>query len=88
MSNHSAQQSELRILPSPPESTSADQSKRRTFYAHPEDDQALADIRDRFGCSTDSDAVRQALRLLAGAAIKLSLVPPIARRIIADLKRG
>ena len=84
-SNYSAQQSELHILPS---STDSDQAarQRRTYYAYDEDDQALAAIRAHYGCSTDSDAVRLALRLLAGAAIKLSMVAPAARRIVADLK--
>lgn len=86
-SNHSAQ-SELHILPSTDTDQAPDARQRRTYYAYDKDDQALAEIRERYGCSTDSDAVRLALRLLAGAAMKLSLVAPKAQRIIADLKRG
>ena len=47
-----------------------------------EDDAAVAAIRRKFGCSTDSDAVRLALRLVASDAMTLKLAPTGTRKVI------
>lgn len=38
---------------------------RKTYYLGIPDEQAIATIKDKYGLSTDSDAVRLALRLVA-----------------------
>lgn len=87
MSKFSAQSSELHILSSPePEQQTEPERHRRTYYALPEDDQAVAAIRATYGCSTESDAVRLALRLVAGGAVKITTAGPAARRIIVKFK--
>lgn len=91
ISNHSAQPSELQILPTTDDTDQAvatEQPKvhRRTYYALPEDDQAVAAIRAKYGCGNDSDAVRLALRLLAGDAIKVKPEPAATRRILVKFK--
>lgn len=87
MSNYSAQ-SELHILPPSAGQDQATEPERhrRTYYALPEDDQAVAAIRQRYGCSTESDAIRLALRLVAGDAVKITTAAPAARRIIVRFK--
>ena len=42
---------------------------RRTHYLAIEDTQAIATIKDKYGCNTDSDCVRLALRLTAQSPI-------------------
>ena len=44
---------------------------RKTFYVGSEDMQAIEIIRARFGLSTDSDAVRFCLRLVAQNPIQI-----------------
>jgi hypothetical protein len=46
----------------------------------------VAAIRAKYGCATESDAVRLALRLVAGGAVKITTAAPTARRIIVRLK--
>jgi hypothetical protein len=60
---------------------------RRSYYAMIEDDQAVARIRQKFGCSTDSDAVRLALRLVASDALAIKLAPTGARKVIIKFTR-
>ena len=73
---------EIHAVPNNPE-PAADPTalKRRSYYATGDDDQAVAAIRARYGLSTDSDAVRFALRLVAGDAVKWSIVPGQAKKI-------
>lgn len=85
ISNHSAKPSELHILPND-SNQAVPEKQRRTYYAFDEDDQAVAAIRKRYGCSTDSDAVRLALRLLAGEAIKVSVAPTVSKRSSVKFK--
>ncbi len=45
---------------------------RRTHYLAPEDDRAILAIKEKYGCSTASDCVRLALRILAESPVQLS----------------
>lgn len=61
--------------------------QRRTYYAYEGDDEAVAHIRAKYGLSTDSDAVRLALRLVAaGDAIQVKVAPVATKRIVIKLK--
>ena len=44
---------------------------RKTFYISPVDEQAIEQIKARFGLSTDSDVVRFSLRLVSENAVLL-----------------
>ena len=44
---------------------------RRTHYLAPEDDRAILVIKEKYGCSTASDAVRLALRLVAESPVQI-----------------
>ncbi|MFL5624002.1 MAG: hypothetical protein ACJ788_00210 [Ktedonobacteraceae bacterium] len=44
-------------------------NERRTFYVGVQDTIAIQHIRERYGMSTDSDAVRFALRLVAESPV-------------------
>jgi hypothetical protein len=64
------------------------EKQRRTYYAYAGDDQAVAAIREKYALSTDSDAVRLALRLVAQAdGLQIKLAPVPAKRIVIKLKR-
>lgn len=61
--------------------------QRRTYYAYAGDDEAVAHIREKYGLSTDSDAVRLALRLVAASdALQVRLAPTATRRLVIKLK--
>jgi hypothetical protein len=45
---------------------------RKTHYLGAEDCQAIQAIKDKYGLSTDSDAVRFALRLVAQAQVQVA----------------
>jgi hypothetical protein len=49
--------------------------KRKTFWVAEEDEQALTVLRERYGCESDSQALRLALRVLAQAQ-RLDVVLP------------
>ena len=61
--------------------------KRETYYGELEDRQAVAAIRKKFGLSSNSDAVRLALRIVAGDSIKWTLAQAPARRITVKFSR-
>ncbi len=42
---------------------------RRTYYASPQSHLDIDAIKERYGCSTDSDAIRLALTLVAQSPI-------------------
>jgi hypothetical protein len=42
---------------------------RKTYYLGIVDEQSIETIKARYGCSTDSDCVRLALRLVAESAV-------------------
>jgi len=42
---------------------------RKTHYLGAQDTQAIASIKNKYGCSTDSDAVRLAVRLVAESPV-------------------
>ncbi len=44
-------------------------NERRTFYVGVQDTLAIETIREKYGCKTDSDCVRLALRLTAESPI-------------------
>jgi len=54
--------------------------KRTTIFLADEDRDSIRIIQQRFGVSTDSDAIRLALRVLAQARqIALEPLPPVQR---------
>ncbi len=60
---------------------------RRWYRAYAaEDDQAVAAIREKYGLRTNDDAVRLALRMVAGDALKTQPVQTAARRVILRFK--
>lgn len=61
--------------------------KRESYYGELADREAVAAIRAKFGLSSNSDAVRLALRLAASDAIKWQLAPAPARRITVKFSR-
>jgi len=61
--------------------------KRETYYADDEDRAARETVRKKFGLSSQSDAVRLALRIVAGDSIQWKLVEAPARRITVKFSR-
>jgi hypothetical protein len=47
---------------------------RRTFYLEVKDSQAIEEIKAKYGCSTDSDCVRLAVRLVAESPVQVGKV--------------
>lgn len=60
--------------------------KRETFYANDEDRAARERVREKFGLSSGSDAVRLALRILAGDSIVWKLEEKPTRRITVKFR--
>jgi Arc/MetJ family transcription regulator len=91
MRAYHAQQTEQLHIQEPSTETSqaaVPEKQRRTYYAYACDDQAVAAIREKYALSTDSDAVRLALRLVAQAdGLQIRLAPVAAKRIVIKLKR-
>ncbi|HZS78334.1 MAG TPA: hypothetical protein VFA41_17110 [Ktedonobacteraceae bacterium] len=81
-----AERPTIHAVPPAPESTDPAALKRRSYYATGDDDQAVSEIRRKFGLSTDSDAVRLALRLVAGDAVKWSIIPGKTKKIVVKVK--
>lgn len=50
--------------------------KRKTFWVAPEDEQALSIIQQRYGCESESQALRLAVRVLASSPMLQVDVPP------------
>lgn len=60
---------------------------RRYYRAYCQaDDDAVAAIREKYSLQSDEDAVRAALRLVAGNAVQVKTVAPTARRIVTQVK--
>lgn len=67
--------------------TKAAYPARRYYRAYcQEDDDAVAAIREKYGIHSDEDAIRLALRLVAGDAIQVKTVAPAARRSATQVK--
>lgn len=50
--------------------------KRKTFWVAPEDEQALSVIQQRYGCESESQALRLAVRVLANSPMLAFPLPP------------
>jgi hypothetical protein len=50
--------------------------KRKTFWVAPEDEQALETIQQRYGCESESQALRLAVRVLANSPMLALTLPP------------
>jgi hypothetical protein len=53
--------------------------RRKMFWIEPADEKAITRIREKYGIRNDSDAIRMALRVLAGSPT-LSARPPVPKR--------
>jgi hypothetical protein len=74
------------INPTPPPDAPAWPQKRYYRAYTQEDDDAVAAIQAKYGIHNKEEAIRVALRLAAGDAIKIVTVAPAARRIVIKLK--
>jgi hypothetical protein len=86
--SHARTPSSIEALPPTPAARPTPPAlRRRSYYATKDDDQAVENIRRKYGLSTESDAVRFALRLVgADDALKWNIVPRQTRRIIVRIK--
>ena len=50
--------------------------KRKTFWVAPEDEAALVLIQQRYGCESESQALRLAVRVLANSPMLALTLPP------------
>lgn len=74
------------VEPEPPTEPTWPQKRYYRAYS-PEDDAAVAAIQAKYGIHAKEEAVRLALRLVAGDAVKVTTSAPVARRIIVKIKR-
>lgn len=50
--------------------------KRKSYWIDEEDEAAIAQLKERYGCESDSQVVRFALRVLANSPMLTVALPP------------
>lgn len=81
-----AQPRKPKLVPAPPaEEERWPQQRWYRAYSRTDDD-AVSEIMARYGLASKEDAIRLALRLAAGDAIKITTAAAPAKRLVAEIR--
>jgi Arc/MetJ family transcription regulator len=74
-------------LAAAPEASEPQYPQQRWYRAYSQaDDDAVAAIMTRYGLASKEDAIRLALRMAAGDAIKITTIAAPAKRLVVEIK--